>query len=152
MSSGHDSTTFLEWLRDEMKARNWQPKDLSDASNITLTQVTRVLKGEQEPGRKFLQAIAAGLHYPRLVLYYRAGWLGREPVRVRRIGEPAGDVALQELRAEQEELLAIFDQLSDEDQETLIWMARGFRERNKAKDNEAKTKAAGTRTKPAHSG
>lgn len=58
-----------------------------------------------------------------------------------------------EMEADRRELMALFDQLTDEDQETLLWAARSSKTKGKgAKDNETKGAPGVVRAKPAKAG
>jgi transcriptional regulator with XRE-family HTH domain len=68
-------TFFISWLQGEMASRGWMPTNLATHTGITLAQVTRVLKGEQRPGVKFLTQLAEALDMSQIEVFRLAGVL-----------------------------------------------------------------------------
>ncbi|MCL5994438.1 MAG: helix-turn-helix transcriptional regulator [Chloroflexi bacterium] len=75
-----------------MDSRDWMPVDLARYTGITLAQVTRVLKGEQSPGNKFLLAVAQALEIPQTTVFHIAGVLTDQEIEDVREDEAARKV------------------------------------------------------------
>jgi transcriptional regulator with XRE-family HTH domain len=94
---------FIAWLKTEMETRRWQPKDLSDATGMTLAQVTYVLSGERSPGNRFLRGVALAFEMPQETVFRIAGVLTDEEI---------ADVQQEEITRKVKRL---FDALDDEE-------------------------------------
>jgi len=50
--------TFVEWLKEGMKQRNWRQVDLCQAAGLSSSAVSNVLNGRKKPGVKFCISVA----------------------------------------------------------------------------------------------
>jgi transcriptional regulator with XRE-family HTH domain len=69
---------FADWLREELKKRDWSQADLSKKAGISPSQVTRVLSGERGIGEESLNAIARALNISPITVFRKAGLLPEE--------------------------------------------------------------------------
>ena len=134
---------FVQWLESELSSRNWSRSDLAREIGAHPAVITKVLNRESALGVDLAKRIAIALHVPQSVLFRHAGLIDDdEPIKVRQVEDEEGEISLEELKADQEELLAIYDQLDEDDRETLVALAKNMRERDRAKQNvERKPKA-----------
>lgn len=106
---------FPTWLQKELDARGWNQSDLSRRSGITTGQISRILNGTRGPAPETLNGIAKAFHLSPELIFRIAGLLPpRENV------EPLD-----------EELLDLFEQLTPEDQDEILQLARMKIERRK---------------------
>lgn len=98
------------WLVNQLNDRNWSHRELGRRAGVSGAAVSRVISGEQNPGADFCAKIAKALGEPQDKIFRLAGLLSSNP-------GPA--------RCE-DELLAVFRQLSEERQGFLLDAARGL--------------------------
>ena len=67
--------TFADWLRNELRLRDWSQSDLSRACNITTATVSRIITGDRKVGKDVAIAIAKALRVPQEVVFQKAGIL-----------------------------------------------------------------------------
>lgn len=72
---------FSEWLAEEMRQREMTQSDLSRKSGISQAAISRVLKGDREPGHKFCIEISKALRLPQDVVLSAAGHSPRKTLR-----------------------------------------------------------------------
>lgn len=106
------TTEFAEWLSQELRSRYWTPATLANEAGTYPATITRILSGERNPGPDVCVAIANALNYPPELVFRKAGILPNTPHR-----EPS---------SETREMMALFDQLSDADQEGFLIMLRAW--------------------------
>lgn len=70
---------FADWLREQMKIRDWSQADLARASHISPTQIARILSRERNVGNDAIIAIARALQLPPEQVYRAAGILPPAP-------------------------------------------------------------------------
>lgn len=70
-----DPSSFTDWLREQMDARRWMPKDLASRTGVSLSHLVRVLNGERRPGEQFLRGVAAAFNMPQATVFRLAGVL-----------------------------------------------------------------------------
>ena len=99
---------FSDWIEKQLKQRNWNSADLARGAGLDTGMVSRILNGLRKPSPETLTAFAKSLHLAPETVFRAAGLLPPE----------------QELDPIDEELLNLFDQLDDEDQEELLALAR----------------------------
>lgn len=114
---------FSDWLSDELAARDWSQADLARASGVSRAAISKTLNRTSFPSPELCSAIAKGLNIPVSEVLQKAGIL---PPTL-------------ETDKDTEEMMHLFTQMTTEDQETLIGMARFFVERR------ANKKPAGAR-------
>lgn len=102
---------FVEWLSEEMAQRDWNAQDLSRIAAIHPSHLYRVLNTERNPGPDLCVAIARALKYPPDLVFRKAGILPEGPSTV---------------SPETRQMMALFEQLSDEDQHSLLIMIRAL--------------------------
>lgn len=125
---------LIKYLRDWLEARDWDPKKLADCSGISSPSIYNLLNGKtKHPKPETLQKIAAITGDSPEFLYGKAG-ISITPTTPRS----------ERIR----QLLAMWDELSETDQDTLMVMARGLREERR-KDERVKNRPEGrVRRKP----
>ena len=102
---------FAEWLRQEMQTRGWDQAKLARCSQTTTALISRMLSGERRPGAVVARRLARALHLAPEEIFRRAGLLPRT------LPQPPG----------LEELVHLYGELTDEDRQRLIMIARSFR-------------------------
>lgn len=108
---------FPNWLQDELNERGWSQSDLARESGIMPASISRILQGTRNPGPEACTAIANALGFPVETIFRVAGLL---PERV-------------DIDEETQQMMHLFEQLADDDQEALISLAQFFIERREGK-------------------
>jgi transcriptional regulator with XRE-family HTH domain len=101
-------TSFADWVRDQIKERNWTQAELARRSGISPAHITKALNGERGFGEKSILAIAQALKLPATTAFRAAGILPEEPEYI-----PLLD-----------EWNAIFYELTPDDQQEILEIAR----------------------------
>ena len=103
---------FIRWVKGELIRRGWSQNTLIRRSGLSNPSVSNVITGKRKPGRYWCESVAHafGMH-PEVVLR-RAGILG--PL-------PEADMRRLQLRY-------IFDQLNENDQQSLLAQAEAVAE------------------------
>ncbi|MBN1887667.1 MAG: response regulator [Thermoflexales bacterium] len=70
-----DSEAFLNWLNDELQERGWSMRELSRRMGFSVSTVSRVLNGEQNPSGDFCQGLADAFNVPVNRVLWQAGLL-----------------------------------------------------------------------------
>jgi transcriptional regulator with XRE-family HTH domain len=118
--------TFGEWLRQQRTAAGYTQTQLARKIGFDQSTISAIELDAYKPTHKFAFALATALGLDVEVVLELAG-IGAESVEVD-----------ERARAE---LLSVFDQLSDDDQSTLIELARALR-RQEQKRGRGKTAPA----------
>ena len=119
-----DKMSFSGWLSSQMKERDWSQSDLSRASGISRSIISKMVNGDTKPVPETLESLARGLRLPTETVYRAAGLL--PPVAER--------------RAKLEELALVAGDLDDDEIEDLIDIAKMRAKKRKDKQgNIAKT-------------
>jgi transcriptional regulator with XRE-family HTH domain len=103
---------FTDWLEEEMKERGWNTQDLAKLAGIHPSHLYRVLSRERNPGPEVCVSIAHALRYPPELVFRKAGILP--------------DTPRAEPDAETREMMSLFSQLNDNDQESFLIMLRAM--------------------------
>jgi len=119
-------SSFNLWLEKQLTEKGWTQAELARRMKVHQAVIGNIVNKKVAMGPDVARKLATALEIPQLVVYKEAG-IYDEPI------EPT--------TMKMAEVMAIFDELPDEDQETLLWLARSFRQKNKAKQNEAQSKA-----------
>lgn len=109
---------FPAWLQKELNDRGWTQADLSRFSNLSTAAISRMMTGARGIGPDACLAIANALRIPPEIVFRAAGLLPPKP---------DDEVTLEEWRY-------VLEQLSEEDREELLNIARlkiELRERKK---------------------
>lgn len=115
---------FSTWLQNELDTRGWTKAELSRRSGISASQVTRIMNREQNPGQESLESIARALRLPPETVLRAAGLLPQKADQ-----SPNFD-----------ELLYVFEQMTDDEQNELLAMGRlKIEMREKRRGREPKT-------------
>lgn len=109
-----ESIRFSEWLQNELKKRNWSKADLARNSHLSSGTIARIMNETRNPGPDVLKSISRALNIPTNIVFEIAGLLPKN------LGTPP--IA--------EEAKYIVSQLSEEDQETAIYILRAIREKS----------------------
>lgn len=107
--------SFTEWLNGEMEKKNWKPADLCREAKIDSGFLSKVLSGIRNPGKMFVNRVAVALNYPPDFVARMAGLLPPE----------------KEKDPSDEELLFLFQKLTDQEKEIIRAQVRALVERNK---------------------
>lgn len=102
---------FADWLRLELQQRGWDQAELARRSQTTTALISRMLSGERHPGAVVARRLARALHLPPEELFRRAGLLPHP------VPQPAG----------LEELAHLYTEMSDDDRQRLLVIARSLR-------------------------
>lgn len=115
------NTDFAEWLHQELNRRALNPSELARRSRVSQSTVSLVLNEQKGPGPKLCRGIARALDLPPEDVFRRAGLL------------PPAPEETSSLR----EVIHLFNQLSPEQQDNMLAMARALlaeqRRRNREK-------------------
>lgn len=69
------STTFGDWVLQELNSRGWDQAELARRSGISDAHISRVVTGGRKPGADAVQRIARALRLPAEEVFRRAGLL-----------------------------------------------------------------------------
>ena len=78
MYSTVDTSDFVKWLEEEMRGRGMSQADLAREAHVSRGAIGNVLRGERNPGKDLLTAIAEGLKLPPETVFRMAGVLPPE--------------------------------------------------------------------------
>lgn len=112
-----DMETFVDWLNNELNTKGWSYSELARRGGITHTSISQIINEKRQPGLKVARGIAKALDTPLVMILRKAGLLSPEPE-----GTPTS-----------RELLYMFMQLDDEDQERILSITRTFLEEKKGR-------------------
>lgn len=73
------ATRFAEWILHELEVREWSQSDLARNSNISTSQITRILNGQRNAGEETVRAFAKALKLPPEQVFRAAGLLPPKP-------------------------------------------------------------------------
>jgi transcriptional regulator with XRE-family HTH domain len=102
---------FTNWLLEQIEQRGWDQAELSRRSGVTTAQVSRIFTGERKAGPEVARKFARALGLPPETVFRQAGLLPKARLQVE--GE--------------EELLHLFAELTGEDRQRLLAIARTLR-------------------------
>lgn len=74
MTNSNDSVT-IEWVRNELKAREWRNADLARHGDIPESTISRVLNAERSPGLAFWRGVARAFSLSEETVLARVGLL-----------------------------------------------------------------------------
>jgi len=100
---------FRDWIEARLQERDWKQADLARASGMDTGFLSRILSGTAQAGLDTCVAIANALMLPPDLVLTKAGLLPQKS---------QDDIT--------REATHLFDQLSDEDQETVLIMMRAL--------------------------
>jgi transcriptional regulator with XRE-family HTH domain len=109
--------SFANWLAEETEKRGWSYRELGRRAELSSGAVSQVITQRSLPGLDFCTGVARAFNLPAEVVLRKASLLPPEP----------------EETVNSRELLYIFHQLDDKDQERILRIARTFLEANKEK-------------------
>lgn len=66
---------FVEWLQQEIDARNWRPADLARAAGIYASTLAKILQRERRVGADVCLSLARRLTLPPETVFRKAGLL-----------------------------------------------------------------------------
>ena len=115
--------TFTDWLDGELKARGWSRSEAARRSGLSASMFDKVINGHANPGHRFCEGVAHLFSLSTEEVFRRAGLLPPVP----------------EETATSRELLAMFAQLGDEDQERVMVMVRALRDEERRVQSEPRT-------------
>lgn len=108
LTAVNTKVTFSQWLQNELTARGMSQADLARKSGLTTGAISNLINDVRHPSVEALLAIAKALKLPADALFRIAGILPETA----------------ETSVEDEELLFLFNQLSTNDQQELLEIAR----------------------------
>ena len=106
---------FVDWLNGELIKKDWNPAMLAKKGGLDSGVLSRILNRERNPGTSSLTSIAEALGYPPEFVFRMAGILPPE----------------KEKDPSDEELLYLFQKLTDQEKEIIRAQVRALVERNK---------------------
>ena len=101
---------FKDWVERELDRLGWKQADLARAAGMDTGYLSKILSGASNAGPESCVAIARALNYPPDLVFRKAGILPDGPRET----------------STSNELVFLFDQLDDEDQQTLLIMVRAI--------------------------
>lgn len=115
---------LISYIKDWLDAKEWEPIKLADLTGIKSPSIYDLLNGKtQNPKPETLRRIANAMGVAVEELYERAGISMTDTT-------PRGERIRQ--------LMATWDDLSEADQDTLLFMARTMREKRKLNEAESR--------------
>lgn len=112
-----DNINFGTWLAEELTRRRWEQSELRRYGGLTSGQVSRIISGERKAGPHACVIIARAMGLPPEEVFRRAGLL--PPVRESVEGT--------------RELVYLFENISEDDRQRLLLVARAFWEAKEKK-------------------
>lgn len=109
------STTFTDWLKEEMDKRQWKPSDLAEKAGVSDAALSRILnKGDRQPGSDLCKKIAKAF--------------GESPEKVFRLAGllPEEEKGLGGLSVWEEDFLGWLRQLPESRQEAILEIVKGM--------------------------
>lgn len=67
--------TFVDWLKSELRERDWSQSDLAREAGVTRSAINGIITGNRGAGVDLLRAIAKAFKYPPDTVYRAAGLL-----------------------------------------------------------------------------
>ena len=64
---------FMDWLKEEIKARNWSQSEAARRMGISQGMLSLILRGERSAGIQFCKAVARGFNLDEAVIARKAG-------------------------------------------------------------------------------
>ena len=95
---------FVDFIKEELSKRNWSHAELSRRSGVSQAHISRVIKGNYQPGLDFYKSISSAFDTPEELIFRISGEL---PER-------------QEIEPIREKIISKFIRLTDEDQELVV--------------------------------
>lgn len=108
---------FPEWLQVELDNREWTQADLARKAELSRTVISRVMNGERLPGVDFCKGVARAFNLRDIEVMRYAG-----------IADPEPATDIPSIR----ELVGTFNELDDENRETILKMLRALNEMQQA--------------------
>lgn len=130
-----DKYNFSTWLSEQMDKRNLTQAELARLAGVTRSAINGVLTGTRGPGNDLCLAIARALRLPPETVFRAAGLLPPEPEYV-----PLLD-----------EWNAVFYELTPDEQQELIDIARLKVDRRKSPGQQSNQKSPSRSKRPARS-
>lgn len=127
--------SFADWLRDKLNEMGWTQAELARRSGVSAPQITRLLSGERGIGEQSISSIARALRLPPETVFRAAGLLPPEPEYV-----PLLD-----------EWNAVFYELTPDEQQEMIDIARLKVDRRKSPGQQSNQKSPSRSKRPARS-
>lgn len=112
MITKQHSENFIAWVQRELDERRWDQVTLAKHMGITPAGVSRVLKGERQPGLEFLQGFAKATNYKLKDVFIGAGWLP---------DEKSDKMSQNEI-----DMVALFNTLDEVEQAMILRVMRGL--------------------------
>jgi len=75
----NDDVSFASWLWDEANKRGWGQAELVRRSNISQSQLSRIMGGVRKPGPESVRRIARALQVSEETAFRAAGIMGNRP-------------------------------------------------------------------------
>lgn len=99
--------SFVDWLVDELKARNVSQAELAKRSGMSQASISLVISGKRNPGIDFCNAVAKALNIPTEEVLSSAGLLPKKSIRtalIDRMVELFSNFSVEEQEAYLEEM------------------------------------------------
>lgn len=95
---------FVDFVKDELSKRNWSHAELARRSGISQAHISRVIKGDYQPGIDLLNSVALVFDVPQEFIFRCAGILPEK----------------KETNPTEEKALHLFSQLNTKDKGLVI--------------------------------
>ena len=118
--------TLVEWLIRETEQRGWSYNQLAKRAGLSSSGISLVLSGQRRAGFEFCTKIARAFSVPAEDVLRRAGLLPPVPTETPSLRE----------------VIHLFNQLSPEQQDNMIAMARALLAEQKRRSKEKRPSAA----------
>ena len=69
---------FADWLKEELRKRNWKQADLAQRSGLDSAVVSNIINGKRKAGETTIPAIARALQIPVKLAFEKAGLIPPE--------------------------------------------------------------------------
>ena len=66
---------FSDWLRNEIRDRDWSQADLAEKSSVPGATISRIINDTRDPGPDVCNKFAKALNYPPEFVFRKAGIL-----------------------------------------------------------------------------
>ena len=102
-----DQEAFVEWLLAKLRERGWSYSELGRRGGFSHSAISHIVNDGASPGHKLIKGIAKAFDMP-----------------VAEVMRQAGQLPLPSGEENEAELLALFRQLPEDEQERILLMAR----------------------------
>lgn len=113
-----EPSDFVDWLQSELDTRGWRQAELARRGGLHTGHLSKVLSRERKPGVEFCRGVAHAFNM--------------RDTDVMKIAGLAASTSPDDQTPSVRELVGTFNELSDENQETILKMLRALNEMEQA--------------------